>query len=152
MNALCQCGCGKPTRIAPVNDRSKGWIKGQPLRFLKGHNVATYGAEQTAAAIGRKSLSSHGYVRVLTARGVRRYEHVLVAEKALGRPLKNLGRGNPNTEVVHHIDGDKQNNAPTNLLICTHQYHTELHHRLEQSPAWPEFQPVNRNQGSTRHV
>lgn len=151
MTSLCQCGCGQPTRLAPVNDRSKGWIKGEPLRYLKGHNAAANWAAQTARSVGSKGLSSHGYVRVLTTKGVRRYEHVLVAEKVLGRPLKNFGRGNPATEVVHHIDGDKQNNAPTNLLICTHQYHTELHHRLEQSPAWPEFPSVIRHQGS-RHV
>lgn len=150
MNALCQCGCGRPTRLAPVNDRSKGWIKGRPLRFLKGHNVAANGAARTTSAIGAVGMSSHGYVRVLTAKGTRRYAHVIVAEKVLGRPLKSLGRGHPDTEVVHHIDGDKVNNAPTNLLICTHQYHTELHHRLEQSAAWTEFKPVVRNQGNRR--
>lgn len=151
MIPICQCGCGQPTRLAPVNDRSKGWVKGEPLRYLKGHNAVLNGAAQTSRAVGSKGLSSHGYVRVLTAKGVRRYEHVLVAEKALGRPLKNFGRGHPATEVVHHIDGNKQNNAPTNLLICTHQYHTELHHRLEQSQAWPEFPPITRNQGQ-QHV
>jgi hypothetical protein len=34
---LCQCGCGRQTPVAPQTDRRKGWIKGQPLRFLKGH-------------------------------------------------------------------------------------------------------------------
>jgi hypothetical protein len=35
---LCQCGCGEHTRIAPRNRPSRGWIKGQPLRFIKGHS------------------------------------------------------------------------------------------------------------------
>lgn len=34
---LCECGCGQETRIAPCTDRSKGWIKGEPLRFVLGH-------------------------------------------------------------------------------------------------------------------
>ena len=36
---LCECGCGIPTRISTKTDPSKKWIKGQPRRFLKGHNA-----------------------------------------------------------------------------------------------------------------
>lgn len=49
--------------------------------------------------------------------------HREIAERALGRRLKP-------DEVVHHIDTDKQNNANTNLLICTNRYHHWLHHRM----------------------
>jgi hypothetical protein len=35
---LCECGCGKPTSIASRNRKSKGQIKGKPLRFISGHN------------------------------------------------------------------------------------------------------------------
>ena len=35
---LCECGCGKPTPIANRNRKSKGQIKGEPLRFINGHN------------------------------------------------------------------------------------------------------------------
>ena len=34
---LCQCGCGGKTSLAPFNDRSAGWVKGQPLRFIRWH-------------------------------------------------------------------------------------------------------------------
>lgn len=34
---LCQCGCGQQTNIAPINCRSKKWIKGVPLKYVKGH-------------------------------------------------------------------------------------------------------------------
>lgn len=81
---------------------------------------------------------------VRVAANTRRYEHVLVAEAALGRPLRSFGTGNPNTEVVHHINGVKNDNRPENLLVCTHEYHVALHHRLSNSPAWPEFAPVSR--------
>ena len=151
MNALCQCGCGTPVRLAPVNDRSKGWVKGQPLKFIKGHGVGAAAQIKAAAALGTKTISTHGYVLVNVGPRQRQYEHIQIAERALGRPLRSFGPGHPLTEVVHHIDGDKTNNAPSNLLICTHRYHTELHHRLEQSQAWPEFPRITRNQGS-RHV
>lgn len=41
-------------------------------------------------------------------------EHRVVMEKKLGRPLKP-------GEVVHHIDGDKHNNAPENLMVFASQ-------------------------------
>ncbi|MBA4707544.1 HNH endonuclease signature motif containing protein [Aquitalea aquatica] len=148
----CMCGCGQHTQLASKNDRSKGWVRGVPLKYLKGHNVVVNAHANTARAIGNKYLSSHGYVRVTLGSGLREYEHILVAEKALGRKLRNFGRGNPNTEVVHHIDGNKTNNAPSNLLVCTHRYRTELHHRLEHSPAWPEFEKVTRNAKGARHA
>lgn len=148
----CQCGCGQKTRVPTRNDSQKQWIKGVPLRFVQRHHVAENGQQSTAKSIGNKGISSQGYVRVQVAKGVRQYEHVLVAEKALGRCLKNFGRGNPKTEVVHHINGVKHDNRPTNLLVCTHEYHVELHHRLEASPAWPEFQKVIRRTKGDIHV
>lgn len=35
---LCQCGCGGKTRISPNLNRARGWVAGQPLRFISGHN------------------------------------------------------------------------------------------------------------------
>ena len=141
---LCGCGCGQTTRLAPVTDRSKGWVKGRPLRFALGHNLRGRSGERSPHWKGGRYLSTDGYVLLTVAPGVQKYEHIVVAERAIGRPLKNLGRGHPKTEVVHHIDGNKQNNANTNLLVCTHEYHTALHHRLERSPIWPQFKPVVR--------
>lgn len=51
-------------------------------------------------------------------------EHVIVAEKALGRRL-------PRGAKVHHVDGDRRHNANGNLVICQdNRYHMELHVRL----------------------
>jgi hypothetical protein len=35
---VCECGCGRPTSIAPQSHSKKGWIKGRPVRFIQGHN------------------------------------------------------------------------------------------------------------------
>ena len=43
-----------------------------------------------------------------------RHEHRVVASKMLGRPLKK-------GEVVHHIDGNKRNNDPLNLMVFKSQ-------------------------------
>ena len=37
-SGLCQCGCGRPTTIARGNDASKGWVKGHPVKFVRGHS------------------------------------------------------------------------------------------------------------------
>lgn len=37
-NGFCECGCGQKTRIADKTVKRNGWIKGQPLRFIHGHN------------------------------------------------------------------------------------------------------------------
>ncbi len=34
---LCECGCGNPAPVAKRNHKTWGWIKGQPMRFLRGH-------------------------------------------------------------------------------------------------------------------
>jgi len=50
--------------------------------------------------------------------------HRIIASHALGRRLKG-------SEVVHHVDEDKLNNANNNLVICPGRaYHALLHQRL----------------------
>jgi hypothetical protein len=43
-DGLCECGCGNPAPIAKATTRSRGWIKGKPMRFILGHvaNVQTH--------------------------------------------------------------------------------------------------------------
>jgi hypothetical protein len=135
----CECGCGEFTRIATHNDRSKGWIKGQPQRFVYGHVVRVTMMKKSERTRGNKYTNREGYVVVTTGVSTRQYEHILIAEKLLGRPLKRFGKNHAENEVVHHVDGCKSHNANSNLLICTNSYHLALHARLERSGDWPEF-------------
>jgi hypothetical protein len=34
----CRCGCGEKTRLYPANNKNRGWVKGEPYPFKKGHN------------------------------------------------------------------------------------------------------------------
>lgn len=49
-----------------------------------------------------------------------RHEHRVVMEQKLGRPLLP-------GEIVHHIDHDKKNNHPDNLMVMTQSEHARLH-------------------------
>lgn len=88
-----------------------------------------------ARAIGNKRITKQGYVVVQTGRKQRKYEHTIVAEKSIGRPLK---RG----EVVHHINCIRRDNRPENLLVCTISYHLALHARMRKDPYWIEIERI----------
>jgi len=62
--------------------------------------------------------------KVVRVDGRNRFEHVLIAEKALGKPL-------PDGADVHHVDGNGFNNKNANLVICQDRsYHFMLHARM----------------------
>ncbi len=73
-----------------------------------------------------KVIHEQGYVRIWTGK---RYEmeHVLLAEKALGKPL-------PPGAVVHHMNNKPaDNHTPFNLVVCPDQaYHMLLHKRARE--------------------
>lgn len=35
---LCECGCGVDAPLASYGSRKDGWVKGKPIRFLRGHH------------------------------------------------------------------------------------------------------------------
>lgn len=35
---LCKCGCGQKTWVSNVTHKKRHWIKGKPVKFIKGHN------------------------------------------------------------------------------------------------------------------
>ena len=68
-----------------------------------------------------------------------RAEHRLVAERILNRRLRK-------GEVVHHIDGDKRNNSPENLMVFENQkeharWHANQSRGGDVKPMSKEFNP-----------
>lgn len=77
---------------------------------------------------GDGCLRSDGYV-IYQCENVKTLAHVLVATKALGKPL-------PKSAVVHHVDENPSNNDPQNLVICPNQaYHMLIHQRMRAMAA-----------------
>ena len=131
-SGLCECGCGEKTTIAAKTNRRLGWVKGQPIRFVNGHHFRehdNHGSDSPSWKGGR-TVTSQGYVHILKPNHLRSHsdtgyvsEHILVAERALGKPL-------PKGAVIHHVNGDPSDNRPGNLVICqSNGYHLMLHRR-----------------------
>lgn len=54
-------------------------------------------------------------------------QHILVMERYLGRYLEWYGQNNPNNEVVHHINHNKQDNRIENLQLMKESEHQREH-------------------------
>lgn len=115
----CQCGCGRETNIATRNDKGNGDIKGKHFSFLKGHHSKK-----------EKIFSSHGYIKIKKPEHPRAdpngyvYEHILIMERLLNRAILI-------TESIHHINEEKGDNSPGNLMLFkTNVMHLHYHMRL----------------------
>jgi predicted nucleic acid-binding Zn ribbon protein len=53
------------------------------------------------------------------------YEHILTAERLIGRRLEK-------DECVHHLDRDRSNNHPSNLIVILKSQHSKLHRWLDR--------------------
>lgn len=110
---LCQCGCGQRTTIAAYDYPNRNAKKGEPRRFVMGHN----GRKKVVTDYRKTQLDDGRPIRV----------HRLRAERALGHPL-------PPKAVVHHADGSRSEHAQ--LVICENQaYHMFLHARMRVKAA-----------------
>lgn len=128
---ICHCGCGKPIPERP-------WHKRHPSRFLHGH------AQRGKRAYGWKGgrrVTKRGYVLIwkpdhpnCMASGYM-FEHRFVWEQANGRLLTR-------DEDVHHIDGDRQNNAPENLIALPKEQHQKEHRHRRKYRRLRESYPL----------
>ena len=80
-------------------------------------------ARHEATALGFR-VSSSGYVEFTRGKFKGRSAHVVVMESRIGRGLYS-------DECVHHIDGNRANNADNNLALVTRSGHSRLHRREE---------------------
>jgi HNH endonuclease len=118
---FCLCGCSREV---------KGFTHNKPYRpveFVRGHHARLAYRDKNNNWRGGRKVTKRGYI-VIKKRGHPRtdiegyaFEHILVMEQKLGRPIQRY-------EVVHHINGIKDDNRPENLeLIESQSVHATMH-------------------------
>ena len=110
-----KCTCGGALMYRPPSQRKRG----RPFCSRQCH-MALLNAELNPTRMTpevraklRESRLGSGEGKTYT-KVYGRHEHRIVAERMLGRPLLP-------GEVVHHIDRDKRNNDPSNLMVFPSQ-------------------------------
>lgn len=103
--------------------RTKAWDRSERAHRLDengnwkgGRHVASNGYVKVCLGEGHPDADQRGYV----------YEHRLIASRMLGRSLLP-------GEIVHHKDGDKANNDPSNLEVKPSRAHHQAEHRTRDS-------------------
>ena len=122
--------------LAKISAGRKGKCLGNTNGFTKGDSAWNKGltkeTNETIKKIAEKRYKplsekkgwlEYGY-KVLSIEGRRILEHHYVWMNHNGLPWI------PKGYVVHHIDENKLNNDPENLVLLTRAQHTEVHHAL----------------------
>ena len=106
--------------------RSLGLRKTPEMEFINRSNARQ--GDKGANWKGGRKRTPKGYVMILKKEHPRAdnnrgyvFEHILVMENHIGRYLNK-------DEIVHHINGIKDDNRIENLKLMTHSEHTKLHH------------------------
>jgi len=129
---FCQCGCNQKTSIYKESHPARMMIKGEPANFIQGHHtkIRNLSGKLHPQWKGGKRLTAKGYILIWCPGHHRSncqgyvFEHILVAEQILGKPLP------PNAEI-HHVNEDKSDNRLGNIVICSdNDYHHLIHQRL----------------------
>ena len=104
----------------------------------KGIKKPQFSGEKSGRWRGGEYVSSDGYIMVKipnlfleSGRQVYKRKHILIYEEHIGRQLKTIKGGAG--EQIHHIDGNKQNNEISNLILCKNvSEHRIVHDSLEK--------------------
>lgn len=109
---LCQCDCGGEAVV-----RGAALLRESAHNCGKCNQVKGYRIEKGYRYVYKPDYPGNkdGWIR----------EHRYVYETETGRTI-------PNGYKLHHIDMDKQNNAITNLWLCTNKEHTDAHSSMNE--------------------
>lgn len=87
---LCECGCGRAAPISPYTNRRLGYVKGQPRRFISGHNA--WGRKKS----NRYLVEDRGYVTPCWV------WQLSITPNGYGQHAKPGGRGTTSAHRVYY--------------------------------------------------
>lgn len=123
-----------------VGQNASAWKQRPTLKCVECGGIITFPPDRPPSSCRKKYCSlrcrsvhnggplprkENGYVVLGTEHHRSRFEHIQIAEQALGRRLKK-------GECVHHVNGIRSDNRKCNLLVCSNSYHHWLHHNMGQ--------------------
>lgn len=93
----CECGCGLQAPLAKRSDQRSGHVKGQPVRFIRGHRHRVNGPEYaiedqgfaTPCWIWQRCRDRHGYGKTYS-KGAVRLAHRVLYERLVGPIPKHM--------------------------------------------------------------
>lgn len=131
MTKLCECGCGQPTPVTDRNRKERGYIAGQPQRFVFGHRARLERPDEMYRVVDRgydtpcwewqRATNRGGYGTRNTRRKETKLAHRWMYQQAKGEipddlPLDHLCRNtvcvNPDhLEPVTHAENLRRGSA-----------------------------------------
>lgn len=129
----CECGCGRLTMVIPKSDSKRGWVKGEPRRFVRGHGGGGGGGGPVDyvvnALVGcwvwQRGVNEKGY-GVKVADGQRRKKaHRWFYEQHVGAI--------PEGWDVHHRCGNRRCVNPAHLEAVAPSEHRAMHEEARRA-------------------
>jgi hypothetical protein len=126
-SGICECGCGQQTAIVNHTNRKRRHFRGHPAPYCHGHGRRTHGPDHHLFKGIRRT---NGYIyeyapdhpRATIGHDMLGFvlQHRLVWERANGRLVAD-------NEVIHHMNGRRDDNRLENLVCITSSDHAHLH-------------------------
>ncbi len=156
---LCQCGCGGEAPFPPYTHAARGWKRGEPLRYIHGHNRRTSrkksyreGGHLVAyTKCGTAFIASLRDRKLIDGRGwILRDGYVISSQCLDSRALHRIIKPAPPGMRTDHKNRNRLDNRRSNLRSITHNGNT--HNAKLRSDSTSGFRGVYRAKSHGRYT